>query len=52
DESEDWADTRAFLARRIDGVMRFETAKAKWTQGGVPMLSMARFLGRLRYPAR
>ena len=52
DESEDWADTRAFLARRIDGVMRFETAKAKWTQGGVPMFSMARFLGRLRYPAR
>ena len=52
DESEDWADTRAFLARRIDGIMRFEKAKAKWTGGGTDRhFSMARFLGRLRYPA-
>lgn len=51
DESEDWADTRAFLARRIDGVMKFEKAKAKWTSGSDHHFSLARFLGRLRYPA-
>lgn len=28
DESEHWADTRAFLARRIEGIMRFEKTKA------------------------
>ena len=28
DESEGFADTRAFLARRIEGIMRFEKAKA------------------------
>ena len=51
DESEDWADTRAFLARRIDNVMQFEKAKARWTNGGTRHFSMALFLGRLRYPA-
>ncbi len=51
DDSEDWAETRAFLARRIEGIMRFEKAKAKWTGGGSRHFSMARFLGRLRYPA-
>ena len=52
DDSEEWADTQAFLARRIDGIMRFEKAKAKWTGGGSDRhFSMARFLGRLRYPA-
>ncbi len=50
DESEDWADTRAFLARRIEGIMRFETAKAKWTKGPAIGFSPSRFLGRLRYP--
>jgi ubiquinone biosynthesis protein COQ9 len=55
DESEGDADTRAFLDRRIDGIMRFEKAKAKWTGGGSTSgvdrhFSMARFLGRLRYP--
>jgi ubiquinone biosynthesis protein COQ9 len=49
DESEDWVETRAFLARRIEGVMRFEKAKAQWT-AIKPPFSMARFLGRLRYP--
>jgi ubiquinone biosynthesis protein COQ9 len=52
DESKDWADTRAFLARRIEGIMRFEKAKAGFTKTAVPPFSMARFLGRLRYPAR
>ena len=51
DESEGKAETRAFLDRRIEGVMKFEKAKAKWLgkrEGFDPM----RFLGRLRYPAR
>ena len=52
DESDDWADSRAFLDRRIDGIMRFERAKAKWKGiGGGERLSLARFIGRLRYPA-
>ena len=52
DDSEDWADSRAFLDRRIEGVMRFERAKAKWKGiGGGERLSLARFIGRLRYPA-
>lgn len=50
DESESWADTRAFLARRIQGIMRFEKAKAKWL-GREHRLSLSRFIGRLRYPA-
>jgi len=52
DESEDLAETRAFLDRRIDEVMRFEKAKARWRgPGGGPPFSLGRFLGRLRYPA-
>ena len=51
DDSEDWAETRGFLARRIENVMQFEKAKARWTAGGTRHFSMARFLGRLRYPA-
>lgn len=51
DESEDMADTRAFLARRIDGVMRFEKVKARMVGGGRYRPSLSRFLGRLRYPA-
>lgn len=51
DKSEDKADTLAFLDRRIDGVMRFEKAKAKILRPRDERFSMARFLGRLRYPA-
>ena len=51
DESEDWSETRGFLARRIENVMQFEKAKARWTGGGQRHFSLARFLGRLRYPA-
>ena len=51
DESEDLAETCAFLDRRIDEVMRFEKAKARWKGGSTPHFSMSRFLGRLRYPA-
>lgn len=52
DESEDKAETRAFLDRRIEGVMKFEKAKAKWLGQDRERFSVTRFLGRLRYPAR
>lgn len=51
DTSEDKADTRAFLDRRIAGVMRFEKAKARLTGGERVFFSPVRLLGRLRYPA-
>jgi ubiquinone biosynthesis protein COQ9 len=51
DESEALADTRAFLSRRIDGIMRFEKFKGRFTHSAPERLSLARFLGRLRYPA-
>jgi ubiquinone biosynthesis protein COQ9 len=51
DQSEGWADTAAFLDRRIDDVMRFERFKAEW-RGSSERLSLSRFLGRLRYPPR
>ncbi len=49
DESEDFADTRAFLARRIENVMQFEKVKAKIANRGGERFSLARFVGRLRY---
>lgn len=52
DESEDFADTRAFLARRIDNVMRFEAWKHRRAARGIERPSLARFVGRLRYPGR
>ena len=52
DESEGKAETRAFLDRSIDGVMRFEKIKAKWLHSDRDRFSVTRFLGRLRYPAR
>ena len=50
DQGEGWADTAAFLDRRIDDVMKFEKMKAQWR--GQEHFSVSRFLGRLRYPAR
>lgn len=50
DESEGWADTRAFLARRIEDVMRFEKAKAGFLARMQNRPSLSRFVGRLRYP--
>lgn len=50
DESDRWADTRAFLSRRIDGILRFEKAKARLIGNDTYRFSMSRFLGRLRYP--
>jgi len=51
DDSEGWANTAAFLDRRIDDVMKFEKFKAEW-RGSGEHLSLSRFLGRLRYPPR
>jgi len=52
DESPDFAETFAFLDRRIDNVMQFEKAKARLIPHPGERLSLTRFLGRLRYPAR
>lgn len=52
DDSDDHADTRAFLARRIDGVMRFESWKHRRAAAKIERPSLARFVGRLRYPGR
>ena len=52
DDSEGWADTSAFLDRRIDDVMKFEKFKAQWRGSSERRLSLSRFLGRLRYPPR
>lgn len=51
DRNENWAETAAFLDRRIDGVIRFERYKSGW-RGSSEHLSLSRFLGRLRYPPR
>lgn len=51
DEGEGRADTRAFLGRRIEGIMRFEKVKARFSHSAPERISLARFVGRLRYPA-
>ncbi|WP_066798047.1 COQ9 family protein [Sphingomonas soli] len=51
DASEGHAETRAFLSRRIDGIMAFEKAKAQWLKPAEHHFSLSRFIGRLRYPA-
>jgi len=51
DDSEGKAETHAFLDRRIENVMQFEKAKAQLLQNR-ERFDVARFLGRLRYPAR
>lgn len=50
DDSQGQADTRAFLARRIEGIMRFEKTKARLLGRGTHRPSLSRFIGRLRYP--
>jgi ubiquinone biosynthesis protein COQ9 len=52
DKSDGWADTAAFLDRRIDDVMKIEKFKAEWRGSADQRLSVSRFLGRLRYPPR
>jgi ubiquinone biosynthesis protein COQ9 len=51
DDSENAADTRAFLARRIENIMQIEKLKGRFSHSAPERLSLARFLGRLRYPA-
>ena len=51
DESEGYAETRAFLARRIENIMSFEKTKAQWLGRPDHRFSVSRFIGRLRYPA-
>lgn len=51
DESEGHAETSAFLSRRIDGILRFEKAKANLVKRREHVPSLSRFIGRLRYPA-
>lgn len=51
DDSEGKAETRAFLDRRIEGIMQFEKNKARFFSPAEERFSFARFLGRLRYPA-
>jgi len=51
DETADLSDTRAFLDRRIDNVMRFERFKADLKGRAEHRPSLSRFIGRLRYPA-
>ncbi|MGW8278667.1 COQ9 family protein [Sphingomonas aurantiaca] len=50
DESEGLAETRAFLGRRINGIMQFEKAKAGFLKRTEHGFSLSRFAGRLRYP--
>ncbi len=52
DTSPDHAATRAFLERRIEGIMKFEKAKTRLMKPRDEQFSPARLLGRLRYPAR
>ena len=50
DESEGHADTRAFLGRRIEGIMQFEKTTAGFLARTEHKPSLSRFIGRLRYP--
>ncbi|MEM7781377.1 MAG: COQ9 family protein [Pseudomonadota bacterium] len=52
DDSEGKAKSYEFLDRRIDGVMKFEKAKAQFLNKDIELPSLSRFLGRLRYPSR
>lgn len=52
DQSAGKAETRAFLARRLKDVARFEKAKAQLFRSDAEHFSLIRLLGRLRYPAR
>ncbi|RJY09885.1 COQ9 family protein [Aurantiacibacter aquimixticola] len=52
DDSQDKAETAAFLDRRIEGVMKFEKVKSQFLGKDRETFDVARFLGRLRYPQR
>jgi len=50
DDSEGYSETWAFLDRRIEDVMKIETAKWQMRKACENAPSLSRFLGRLRYP--
>ena len=52
DESEDEAETWAFLDRRLGNVAQFEKLKKQFRGDPDRRFSVSRFLGRLRYPGR
>jgi ubiquinone biosynthesis protein COQ9 len=52
DESEGQANSRAFLARRIAGVMKFESWKHRRAAAKMERPSLSRFIGRLRYSGK
>lgn len=52
DDSDDHAETWGFLDRRIDNVMQIEKVKAQLLRPDAESFSLARLLGRMRYPAR
>ena len=52
DDSEGWSETAGFLDRRLGDVMRFEKWKGEWQSNSIRRPSLAKFLGRLRYPPR
>lgn len=52
DDSQEHEESRAFLDRRIENVMQFEKAKAKWTSKERERFDLPSFLGRLRYPLK
>ena len=52
DDSEGSVETAAFLDRRLANVMQFEKWKAEWRGDAIRRPSLARFLGRLRYPVQ
>lgn len=49
DDDADKARTRAFLDRRIDGVMQFEKVKARWREAQANLPDLAALAGRMRY---
>lgn len=52
DDDPEYADSRAFLARRVENVMQFEKYKGQAKARMENMPSLSRFIGRLRYPSR
>ncbi len=50
DDSDGWSESTGFLDRRLAGVARFEKVKAQWRGSTDRRPSLARFVGRLRYP--
>ncbi|GGC42454.1 hypothetical protein GCM10011371_32310 [Novosphingobium marinum] len=51
DSSDGKSETKAFLDRRLEGIIRFEKFKARVLRPDAERFSVSRFLGRLRYPS-